>query len=273
MTPHLRAHVRAYVDRALPPALLSLYDRHLICCQSCRAAADQERRMMLTLRSFTGLPTGLRSSLLDLGAQPPAAHPTPSVGPPLACSIDDGSGPVVMPRPLFGTDPALPHVPTPPLGSSVGAHGFSPVPTVSPRSPALHRSPVRAAVVASIAAGASVAAAWGLAVAPLPDTGSPASARMPAEAVGAGQVSSAATVGFSGLTTAGFVVRAAGGARAAAAEARARRLPSGHSASSASVVPSAPRRGSYWVVTAGAAVQPVVTPVRAVRGHSAQSSP
>ena len=38
------------------------------------------------------------------------------------------------------------------------------VPTVRPTAPPLHRSPMRAAVVASIAAGASAAAAWGLAV-------------------------------------------------------------------------------------------------------------
>lgn len=268
MTPHLRAHVRAYVDRSLPPALLSLYDRHLICCQSCRAAADQERRMMLTLRSFTGLPTGLRSSLLDLGAQPWAAQPTLSAGPPLSAEANQGSEP--MPRLSFAHDPSFPRVPTPPPGATVGAHDFSPVPTVSPRSPALHRSPVRAAVVASIAAGASVAAAWGLAVVPLPGTGAPAS-RVPADAVGV--VPGARSVGFSGLTTAGFVVGAASGARAAAAEARARRLPPRPAGSSVLSVSSAPRRGSYWVVPAAAAAQPVVTPVRSRGGLAAQSTP
>jgi hypothetical protein len=48
------------------------------------------------------------------------------------------------------------------------ADALAPVPTVPPTAPPLHRSPMRAAVVASLAAGASVAAAWGLAVSPLP---------------------------------------------------------------------------------------------------------
>ncbi|EWT01102.1 hypothetical protein N865_11825, partial [Intrasporangium oryzae NRRL B-24470] len=144
MTPHLRHHVRAYVDRALPPAILHVYDRHLVCCALCRAAADQERRIVASLRADTGgVPQGLRSALMSLVAEPAAAPAEPS-----------RSGP---------------RIPLPPRGFRMpSTPSYAPVPTVAPSAPALHRSPMRAAVVASIAAGASVAAAWGLALSPVP---------------------------------------------------------------------------------------------------------
>jgi hypothetical protein len=147
VTPHLKGHVRAYVDRALPPALLHLYDKHVVCCTSCRAAADQERRIVASLRSDTGVPMSLRTSLMGLASAPP-------------------------------TEPAearsAPRIPLPPLGFRMpSTPSYDPVPTVRPSAPALHRSPMRAAVVASIAAGASVAAAWGLAITPVPGTRAP----------------------------------------------------------------------------------------------------
>ena len=141
MTPHLKGHVRAYVDRALPPAMLHLYDKHLVCCTVCRAAADQERRIVAPLRSDTGVPMSLRTSLMGLAAAAPrrrAAGPG-SLRRPRAC-------PCRRPASVCRRRPS-----------------YEPVPTVRPTAPALHRSPMRAAVVASIAAGASVAAAWGLA--------------------------------------------------------------------------------------------------------------
>jgi hypothetical protein len=131
----------------------------------CRALADQERRIVTSLRSETGVPHGLRSSLMGLAAEP-----------------------------TFQSSP--PEVPRPPRGFRMPAPSFpTPVPTVPPTSPPLHRSPVRAAVVASLAAGASVAAAWGLAVAPLP--ASPLrtpSARVPAGAATVAPVSFAPAV-------------------------------------------------------------------------------
>lgn len=145
MTPHLKGHVRAYVDRALPPAMLHLYDKHLVCCTVCRAAADQERRIVASLRSDTGVPMSLRTSLMGLGAAP-TGDPQPA---------PEGS--------------RAPRVPSLPVGFRMpSAPAYEPVPTVRPTAPALHRSPMRAAVVASIAAGASVAAAWGLAISPVP---------------------------------------------------------------------------------------------------------
>jgi len=157
VTPHLRGQVRAYVDRSLPPAVLHLYDKHLVCCTMCRAAADQERRIVASLRADTGVPTSLRSSLIGLAASPP---------------------------PMEAPQSPTPRIPMPPLGFRMPSGASrDPVPTVRPTSPPLHRSPMRAAVVASIAAGASVAAAWGLAVAPLPGGRAP-SARVPVASFG-----------------------------------------------------------------------------------------
>ncbi|WP_353511082.1 hypothetical protein [Intrasporangium sp.] len=161
MTPHLRGHVRAYVDRALPPAVLHLYDRHLVACMICRSAADQERRIVSALRAEAcDLPGSLRSSLMSLATAPAAAPPPmPPPGPriPLGPLARGGRGivPVGAPEPLS---------------------------TVPPTAPALHRSPMRAAMIASLAAGASVAAAWGLAVSPLPGSTGPRtpSVRVPA---------------------------------------------------------------------------------------------
>ncbi|MGO4596592.1 hypothetical protein [Terrabacter sp. 2RAF25] len=158
MTPHLKGHVRAYVDHALPPALMHLYDKHVVCCTTCRAAADQERRIVASLRADTGVPMSLRTSLMGLASAVPAqAAPAPGA----------------------------PRVPMPPLGFRMpSAPSYDPVPTVRPTAPALHRSPMRAAVVASIAAGASVAAAWGLAITPVPGTRT-AVVRGPAASFGA----------------------------------------------------------------------------------------
>lgn len=144
MTGHLRGHVRAYVDRALPAPMLRAYDQHLVFCAVCRAMADQERRIVAALRADTGIPQSLRSSLMSLAV---VAVPTSTSG--------------------------VPDVPLAPSRLRMPSGGLpAPVPTVAPTSPPLHRSPARAALVASLAAGASVAAAWGLAVSPLP-AGSP----------------------------------------------------------------------------------------------------
>ena len=161
MTPHLRGYVRAYVDRALPPAMLHLYDKHLVCCLSCRDAVDRERRIVASLRSDTGVPTSLRSALLGLAASAPTTEPR--------TERDHG-----------------PRIPLPPLGVRGSLPAYDPVPTVHPGAPALHRSPMRAAVVASIAAGASVAAAWGLAVSPVPGGTRLPSSRVPVANFGAG---------------------------------------------------------------------------------------
>ncbi|GAA5026918.1 hypothetical protein GCM10023258_21200 [Terrabacter aeriphilus] len=180
MTPHLKGHVRAYVDRALPPALLHVYDRHLVCCTVCRAAADQERRIVAALRADTGVPMSLRTSLMGL-----AAHPV--------------EGSTLANAQPGAREAGVPRVPSPPLGFRMpSAPSYEPVPTVAPTAPALHRSPMRAAVVASIAAGASVAAAWGLAVSPVPGARVPSTARVPAASFGANAVGAVSAVNFGG---------------------------------------------------------------------------
>ncbi len=179
MTPHLKGYVRAYVDRALPPAMLHLYDKHLVCCTVCRAAADQERRIVASLRADTGVPMSLRTSLMGLGAAP-SGEPQPAPSTP---SRSNG-----------------PRIPMPPVGFRMpSTPSYDRVPTVRPTAPALHRSPMRAAVVASIAAGASVAAAWGLAIAPVSGSRTPAVrgpvASFGADSVGGGNLGGSALPG------------------------------------------------------------------------------
>lgn len=245
MTPHLRGHVRAYVDRALPPALLHVYDRHLVCCRVCQSAADQERRIVLALRSDTDIPTNLLSSLMGLAVSTP---PLGTAG---------------LPKPVRPTpEPAVPPVPALPSVSRLSAYPLhDPVPTVHPAAPALHRSPVRAAVVASIAAGASVAAAWGLAVVPLQGSASPAEARMPSEVATPG----AATFGISSLAAAGFMVGSSSSFSTSTQQQRTTRRDN-----------SASRAASYWVVAPQAYDvydRPGVAPVRVSLMLSAQSTP
>lgn len=182
MTPHLRGQVRAYVDRALPGPILRVYDQHVVVCLACRAAADQERRIVASLRADTGVPQALRSSLLGLASLAPAER-----------------------GPLAGLRADQPGVPVPPVGFRMPPSSVrEPVPTVPPQSPALHRSPMRAAVVASLAAGASVAAAWSLAVTPIPVS---TVARAPISRAPVGVASAGAAV----IGPAGFGSRSDGG--------------------------------------------------------------
>ena len=116
---HLGSLVSAYVDRDLPAGVLLACDQHLGVCGSCRAVAEEERRLMESMRrALAPNPSSsLQSALLGL-----ADHPTPTT--------------------------CRPHLPV-----------------VQPGAPPLHRSPVRAAVLAGLAAGASAAAAVSLGVA------------------------------------------------------------------------------------------------------------
>jgi anti-sigma factor RsiW len=126
MTRHVGVRLSAYVDRRLDPGALREIDRHLVACQVCCHAVDQERRLLSSLRfgSTPRVSEGLQASLMSLGASPA---------------------------------PALP--------ASDRPARMEPVPTVSPSRPGLHRSPRRAAGLAGFAASASAAAAIGLAVA------------------------------------------------------------------------------------------------------------
>jgi len=126
--------VTAYADRAMPDATLLRWDRHLVACTSCRAEVEEERRVLAALRSPSAscVPGDLRSMLLavaaEVGGDARPSRRSPSRG------------------------PFVPPVPT------------APVPVVDRAMPAMHRSARRATVFAGIAAGATAAAAWGLAV-------------------------------------------------------------------------------------------------------------
>jgi len=146
MSRHLGMQVSAYVDGQLDVRTTRAFDQHLVACQVCRHAAEQERRILTSLRTGAtpGLSEGLQSMLLGLAA--PVHSP--------AAQEFRGGVPAIPPAPRAVRQLRVP------------------IPTVAPAAPALHRSPRRAAMVAGLAAGASAAAAIGLAVA-APGTASP----------------------------------------------------------------------------------------------------
>jgi hypothetical protein len=204
---------------------MHLYDRHLVCCAMCRAAADQERRIVASLRADTGVPMSLRSSLIGLASAPPPEPPAPSG----------------------------PRIPLPPISLRMpSAPSYDPVPTVSPGAPALHRSPMRAAVVASIAAGASVAAAWGLAVSPVTGAGSTSVRVIPAASFGSNSLT-----GSNGLTGHSLPVS---------------RTSSSGGTTYGPIMPSRVTTG-YWVVSGTATRAGDLGPVRFFNISSAQSGP
>jgi hypothetical protein len=136
--------VSAYVDRRLDASALRAFDQHLVVCLVCRHAADEERRLLASLRSgrTPGFSADLQSMLLAL-AEPSGAPPAES----RAFAPTMSGARAVSP---------IPHAPD--------AIRQLRVPTVPPAAPPLHRSARRAAMVAGLAAGASAAAAIGLAV-------------------------------------------------------------------------------------------------------------
>ncbi|KRE54955.1 hypothetical protein [Phycicoccus sp. Soil748] len=134
----LGADLTAYADRTLDAATLLRWDRHVVACACCRAAVEDERRVLAALRSPSAsrVPGDLRGMLLAMGAELSASSPA-----------DDrpDAGPAVR-------RPAVPPVPV------------APVRVVDRGAPALHRSARRATVFAGLAAGATAAAAWSLVV-------------------------------------------------------------------------------------------------------------
>jgi hypothetical protein len=139
----------AYADRAMPDAVLLHWDRHLVACISCRAAVEEERRVLAALRSPSAscVPGDLRSMLLAVAAEVCAeAQPSGRAG--ARTPGRSAAGPSAR----QSRDPFVPPVPV------------APVPVVDRTMPAFHRSARRATVFAGIAAGATAAAAWGLAV-------------------------------------------------------------------------------------------------------------
>jgi hypothetical protein len=142
--------VTAYVDRAMDPETLLHWDRHLAVCDRCRAAVEEERRVLSALRSAAAPPPGdLRSMLLAVAAE--ACGPSPADEP--------------------ATGLRVPPVPV------------APVPVVDRGAPAFHRSARRATVFAGLAAGATAAAAWTVAVAGAAAPSNPGSVTAPSSSV------------------------------------------------------------------------------------------
>ena len=139
----LEAEVTAYADRAMDPIALLLWDRHVVTCACCRAAVAQERRVLMALRApaVTAVPGDLRGMLLALADESAGGRPR-------GASTTSARAASREPR----HTPALPPIPV------------APVPVVDRGMPALHRSARRASVFAGLAAGATAAAAWGVAV-------------------------------------------------------------------------------------------------------------
>lgn len=166
----------AYADRAMDAASLLHWDRHLVACTRCRALVEQERRVLDALRApaCSAVPGDLRSLLLAVAEQ--------SLGP-APRDVREARG-------ADAREHVLPPVPV------------APVPVVDRGAPALHRSVRRATVFAGIAAGATAAAAWGLAVTGGGGVPSPTSPASPAV-----QRTRAAQPGFA---TAAFTVRGLG---------------------------------------------------------------
>jgi hypothetical protein len=197
VTRHLGLQVSAYVDRRLDARQLHAFDQHLAVCLVCRHAADEERRLLTSLRSghTPGFSADLQSMLLAM-AQPASAAPPSSV------TFASGDDEVVAAATPSGwlrarTRPSGP----PPIPRAPESVRQLRVPTVAPAAPALHRSPRRAAAIAGLAAGASAAAAIGLAVVG-PGPGASASLRSPVPRTSGATVTAVpATFAGSGLSS------------------------------------------------------------------------
>jgi hypothetical protein len=139
----LGAELTSYADRAMDPATLLHWDRHLVSCACCRGAVAEERRVLASLRApeVQPVPGDLRGMLLALASDPEAWG---------SCDRDGT-------RPNHPTSLRSHGVPVPPVP-------VAPVRVVDRGTPAMHRSARRATVFAGLAAGATAAAAWSLVV-------------------------------------------------------------------------------------------------------------
>ena len=71
--------VSAYVDRRLDAQVLHAFDQHLAVCLVCRYAADEEQRLLTSLRSgpTPGFSADLQSMLLAMAQPSPATAASP----------------------------------------------------------------------------------------------------------------------------------------------------------------------------------------------------
>jgi len=145
----------------MDPVTLLHWDRHVLTCACCRAAVAEERRVLAALRApaDSTMPGDLRGMLLALAADPSVQALRP--GAPGSLDRSGAQGDVgARDGAAHGREGFAPGIPV------------APVPVVDRGTPAMHRSARRATVFAGLAAGATAAAAWGVAMtgatAPLP---------------------------------------------------------------------------------------------------------
>lgn len=193
--------VSAYVDRRLDARVLHAFDQHLAVCLVCRYAADEERRLLTSLRSgpTPGFSADLQSMLLAMAQPAPATAASPAVG-----LADDAVAPTSSGWLRGRSRPSG----VPPIPRAPESVRQLRVPTVAPAAPALHRSPRRAAAIAGLAAGASAAAAIGLAVVG-PGPGGSASLRAPAPRIAGSTTATAQPASFMGSSLSSSPLRQA----------------------------------------------------------------
>jgi hypothetical protein len=238
----LGAALTAYADRAMDPVTLLHWDRHVLTCACCRAAVAEERRVLAALRAPAAptVPGDLRGMLLALAADPSARGLRSAAPGSLDRSGAEGA--------VRGPDDA----------ADYGREGFAPGIPVAPvrvvdrGTPAMHRSARRATMFAGLAAGATAAAAWGVAM-----TGATAPLPGPAATPGLVHGTPPATSPFA---PAAFMVANLGRARTAAVP----------FASGAARPPAARAATALRSASVGSTVRPAVSgmPVR-----SAESTP
>lgn len=138
-----------YVHGTLSSAHQLVAERHLVVCLACRAAVETERRLDAALRGpAPEVPHDLHRMLMSMA--PSGVQSTPGV--PSTSGIRTAS--------LAGAHRSRgPAVPPPPR--AIRALG-APLPVMDVRAPAQHRSAMRSAICAGLAAGASAAAAWSI---------------------------------------------------------------------------------------------------------------
>ena len=151
--------VSAYVDHRLDARAEHAFDQHLAVCLVCRHAADEERRLLTSLRSgpTPGFSADLQTMLLAMAQPAPAAQSAA-----VSTVPDETFAAAAVPTGWLRSR-SRPRGP-PPTPLALGSFRHLRSPPVASSLPALHRSPRRAAAIAGLAAGASAAAAIGLAV-------------------------------------------------------------------------------------------------------------
>ena len=184
--------ISEYVDGTLSALEQYTADRHLILCQGCRAEVELERRLRATLRCEPRIPDALLAMLMSLSAQNPVSQ--------------DGTSRV--------GGPPVPEIPQP--SERVGGwRPPGPLRVLAPNAPAQHRSALRAAACASVAAGASIAAVWAVTAAPVASVrpGAPAAATPSRPAVAPSSSVVPASVNFATLLVGSRAADAARGAQ------------------------------------------------------------